>query len=231
MHISPKALYDILSEKGITSLHHANSVVTSCSFLRSAQLISRGTLERDNGIQTSQYSDSDDKRYDVWFDVFTDSVDIHKRAKRINNYGPVLFDIDLKILKSKNTGKVWVSKLNPTKWAGKSYSERWFTGKDDVKEHFLRGRFDQMIIFRHCGGALDIKNHINKIILDDPFINLSDEKVDLYSTAYGALKMAMTEGKIDAPIIKRSCHSECTCREYYDSNFHDFTMKMFFPEI
>ena len=80
MHISPKALFDILSDKGITSLHHANSVVTSCSFLKSGQLISRGTLERGNGIQTAQYSDSDDKRYDVWFDVFTDSVDIHKKS-------------------------------------------------------------------------------------------------------------------------------------------------------
>ncbi len=231
MHLSPRALYNILSDAGVTKLHHANSIITASSFLRNGQLISRGSLERNKGLQSEQYTDSDDKRYSVWFDVFTDSVDIHKRAKRINKYGPVLFELDLEILKNGGTGKVWLSKLNPSKWSGKSYSERWFTSKKDVEENFVYGRFDQMIIFRHCGGSLDIKNHLNKIILDDPNIHLTDRKVDLYSMAYGALKLSMSEGGIDIPIEKRSCHRNCTCEKYYDENFDDHTMKMFYPEI
>lgn len=124
MQLSPIAVYDILKSKGVEYLHHANSVLTAASFLQSGRLLSRGNIERSGKLQSSQYTDAIDKKYSIWFDVFTDSVDIHARAKSLNKYGPVLFEIDIDILKSGDTGKIWVTKLNPTKWAGKNKEER-----------------------------------------------------------------------------------------------------------
>jgi hypothetical protein len=55
-------------------LYHANSVITSCQFLKHKALLSRGSVDRLELAQTDQYSDGDDKRYSLWFDVFTDSA-------------------------------------------------------------------------------------------------------------------------------------------------------------
>jgi hypothetical protein len=121
MEIPSKHVYEALRDVGVTSLYHANSVVTATQFLRHNALLSRGTVERNGWIQTPQQSDSQDKRYGIWFDVFMDSVDIHNRARRANAYGPVLFEFDLEIIQRTYTGRIWVTKLNPTKWGGRSH--------------------------------------------------------------------------------------------------------------
>jgi len=109
MEMSSKKVYNILTEKGVTQLHHANSVITACQFLREGSLISRGTVDRNGWFQTPQESDSIDKNLSLWFDVFVDTVDIHDRAKRKNVYGPVLFVLDVAIIKKAYTGCVWVT--------------------------------------------------------------------------------------------------------------------------
>lgn len=91
MHIPSTHVFEALSEKGVTELHHANSVATACQFIRAGSLLSRGSVERLGVAQTPQASDEADRRYSIWFDVFLDSVDIHKRASRANVYGPVMF--------------------------------------------------------------------------------------------------------------------------------------------
>jgi hypothetical protein len=214
MHIPSKHVYDVLTDKGLNDLHHANSVATACQFLKSGSLMSRGTVERSGFLQTPQDSDDIDVRYSVWFDVFVDSVDIHKRATKKNVYGPVLFVIDIEIISKTTTGRIWLTKLNPTKWAGKSETQRWFQNKKDIEEEFVVGRFDQMLVFRHCGGELPFKKYLKKIILDDP--EYQDSKgVDYYSMAYGALRNSMTEKGIDIPIIRRKCSSSCPCKTQY----------------
>jgi hypothetical protein len=124
MHLIRQTVYNALEDKGILNLYHANSVLTSCQFLKRGSLLSRGTAERLNYHQTSQASDKIDKTYSLWFDVFTDTVDIHDRATTSNVYGPVLFVIDPKILLKKSTGRVWVTKFNPTKFKGKRDDQR-----------------------------------------------------------------------------------------------------------
>lgn len=138
MDIPSKHVFQVLQEKGINALHHANSVVTACQFLRSKSLMSRGTVERLGVKQTPQSSDTIDKRYGIWFDVFADSVDIHGRAKRANAYGPVMFVVDSSIIEKTYTGRVWVTKLNPTKWADKADKERWFQNKDDLEAGLVK---------------------------------------------------------------------------------------------
>ncbi|MCI1836871.1 MAG: hypothetical protein LKI62_09330 [Achromobacter ruhlandii] len=229
MDIPSQHVFSALSDKGVTELHHANSVATACQFLRSKALMSRGTVERLGLTQTAQASDEADRRYSIWFDVFVDSVDIHARASRANVYGPVLFVFDLTLIDRNKTGRIWVTKENPTKWSGKSDEERWFRDKDELARDFVRGQFDQMIVLRHCGGSLPFGRHLKKIVLDDPKLK-TDEGVDIYSMAVGALRLAMQDANIDVPIERRQCNANCRCEAYWESD-DDRLFKMFDPKI
>jgi hypothetical protein len=179
--------------------------------------------------QTPQNSDDLDRRYSIWFDVFVDTVDIHHRAKRANAYGPVTFVLDAELIKKANTGRVWVTKLNPTKWAGKTDEQRWVQGKQDLQDNLIKGQFDQMLVFRHCGGELPFHKFLKEIILDDPKMK-STESIDLYSMAVGALRLAMAESNIDLPITRRVCAPGCSCVGEYDNDRNRLFM-MFDPKI
>jgi hypothetical protein len=229
MDTPSKHVYDALIAKGIDEIHHANSVLTACQFLRSKSLMSRGTVERLGIKQTAQKSDDIDKRYGIWFDVFADSVDIHARASRANVYGPVMFVIDSKVIEKTYTGRIWVTKINPTKWSGKADTERWFQGKEDLEENLVKGRFDQMLVLRHCGGELPFKNYLKKIILDDPGLKTEDD-VDIYSMAVGALRLAMQDSGLDIPIERRQCRNACACTRYW-GEVDERLVQMFDPKI
>ena len=228
MEIPSKSVFEVLKEKGVDSICHANSVITACQFLRLKSLLSRGTVERKGLYQTSQKSDQLDQRLGIWFDIFTDSVDIHKRARRANAYGPVLFKFDSEIIQDSYTGKVWVTKLNPTKWKGKGHESRWFTSIDDLKTNFVKGSFDQMIVFRHCGGELPFGNFLQEVVLDDPE-RKSPNGIDYYSMAFGALTFAKTEGASAVIVKKRKCVASCSCAVHYKTNL-EITREMFFPK-
>jgi len=60
MELPANRVYQILQDKGIRYLYHANSVLTSCQFLRAGALLSRGTIERRELYQTDQSSDDID---------------------------------------------------------------------------------------------------------------------------------------------------------------------------
>lgn len=229
MDIPSAHVFESLFEKDVTHLHHANSVATACHFIRSLSLLSRGSVERLGLAQTPQASDKADRRYSIWYDVFLDSVDIHRRASCANVYGPVMFVFDLNIINKNGTGRIWVTKMNPTKWEGKADEHRWFQGKEDLAENFVKGRFDQMIVLRHCGGELPFGKYLQKIILDDPE-HKTNEDVDVYSMSVGALRLAMQDAGIDVPIERRQCHEECECKNYWENN-NDRLSAMFDPKI
>jgi len=226
MGIPSRQVHDILSEKGVTELFHANSVATACHFLRSNSLLSRGTVERLGHFQTSQKSDTLDQRSSLWYDIFVDTVDIHQRAKRANVYGPVTFVMDAMMILKCYTGKIWVTKLNPTKWEGKSDKERWFQDKEDLKENFMKGQFDQMLVFRHCGGELPFNGYLKHIIIDDPEIKV--KSVDFYSLAIGAMWASMPGAEKRIKIKKRKCSSSCICKTQYDQD-RSLSRKMYIP--
>lgn len=231
MDIPSSHVFEVLSGEGVgvSKLHHANSVATACQFIRSQSLLSRGSVDRLGLTQTPQKTDDVDRRYSIWFDVFLDSVDIHKRANRANAYGPVLFVFDVNIINKNGTGRIWVTKCNPTKWAGKPNQDRWFQSKEDLSKHFVKGRFDQMIVLRHCGGELPFGKYLKEIILDDP-VAKTDDGVDLYSQAIGALRLAMQDAGISVPIKRRECRGDCVCQGYWrEEKQRLFTM--FDPKI
>lgn len=229
MDMPSSHVFETLSEMGVAQLHHANSVVTACQFLRSRALLSRGTVERRGVIQTPQGSDESDRRYSVWFDVFLDSVDIHHRAGRANVYGPALFVLDINVINRAGTGRLWVTKLNPTKWAGKSARHRWFQNRQDLEDNFVVGEFDQMLAARHCGGELPFRNHLQRIILDDPECETEDG-VDFYSMAVGALRLAMQDAGLDVPIERRRCRRNCRCARYWRQD-EELLYQMFDPKL
>lgn len=94
-------VYSMLKDIGATHLHHANSVTTSSIFLEYGALASCGFVEYYKIAQTQQPSDEIDKKYGIWHCIFVDHVDIHARAGRKkgpNQYGPVVFVLDLDVL-------------------------------------------------------------------------------------------------------------------------------------
>ena len=147
MELSSSKVYEILKGMGINKVYHANSVITACQFLRQGALLSRGSIERRGLIQTAQISDDIDKEIGVWFDVFTDSVDIHERIKNVNKYGPVLFVLDVTSLIAVDSSMVWITKTNPIKWKKKNFDERWFTSTDDLSANFVEGEFVTKCLF------------------------------------------------------------------------------------
>lgn len=218
MDITPAALTDFLLTKKVPNLYHANSVLTSCQYLRHASLISRGSAERRGIPQTPQASDVLDQNARIWFDVFADSDDIHKRASRANVYGPVTLVLDTQQLLATQKGEVWVTKSNPTKWNKSSPADRWFSSAKDLATGFSKGTFDFMIVFRNCGGEVSIRDCLKEVILDNPKVDQIKPQVDFFSMAYGALKLCAAEGQIAAPIRQRACAEKCSCVADYQAN-------------
>jgi len=68
------------------------------TFLRLGGLASREHVERQGLVQTPQFTDDIDRHFGIWNDVFTDSVDIHARIRNRNQYGPVVFVLEARML-------------------------------------------------------------------------------------------------------------------------------------
>jgi hypothetical protein len=176
----------------------------------------RETIEKLNTHTTSLKAKHSDTNYSIRNDIFADSVDIHEQANSAHNHGPVLFELDIEIIKNTYTGKIWVTKSNPMKWNANTHQERkWFVSAHDLEDNFSYGSFDHMIVFRHCGGKLPILGYLNKIILDDPKLQTDKDQIDYFSMAFGALTLAMKQGAFDIPIEKRVCNQGCRCLDNY----------------
>ena len=229
MDLPSKHVHSVLVDAGVTDIYHANSVTTACHFLKLKSLLSRGSTERRGLRQTGQSSDEIDKRHGLWVDVFADSVDIHERASKRNRYGPVVLRFDVGIIEKTYTGRIWVAKLNPTKWSGTKRDERWFQTKADLDSNFTLGTFDHMLVFRHCGGELPFAGFLQEVIIDDPKMKTADG-ADLFSIAYGAVRLALSETRLNVPISKRECASRCKCKSEYKAA-EEATHEMFVPDV
>lgn len=214
-----KDVYDVLKKIGVTHLHHANSVTTSCTFLEQGGLLSRGSVEDKKLAQTKQGSDAIDKKYGIWHRVFVDHVDIHDRGgkkKGPNQYGPVLFVFDLDaLLRLPKGSNVLVTKVNPIYWKDKETDEdRYFLTPDDLAKVIKFGEFNKMLVIETPSGQVDFPNRTAKIVLDDPMRNISSGK-DAYNYAYQQLTAAAKKGNVKLTIGKRACQYGCICVEKY----------------
>lgn len=206
----------VLQSRGVTAFYHANSVLTACTFLDAAALLSRGYVERHNLKQTPQGSDELDKKYGIWNDIFLDTVDIHDRARRKNHYGPVLFVLNVQsVLKDKKLeGTLRITRENPIHWSdGQKSQDRYFETVEDFANSFSYGDFGKHFTFRPESGKIPLVNHLNHILLDDPQDSLGD--AETFKTAMQALKAAAKRGAIKVEIRKRQCRDECKCLSNY----------------
>ncbi len=228
MDLKPSEVVKILKNKGIHTLYHADSVITSCSFLKKGCLLSRGELEKLRLPMTGQQSDAQDKKFGLWRDIFVDGIDIHDRIKERNFYGPVLLCIDASILTEGVISSIRVTKFNPCNWNNNTpEKERYFQTINEFKYGYNYGDFQKMFVIPNGNGSIRFKEYLRKIVVD--YIILNGNQT--WERAIEALKETAKESKIDhIPIEKRNCPIECKCAQQYQRMRQD-TIRMFYNPL
>lgn len=228
MYLDNEHVRDFLVAEGIQYLYHANTVRTSCTFLRNGGLLSRGYVI-DHGLsQTSQKSDAIDKKYGIWHDIFFDDCDIHQRSGNANFYGPVLFKFSIDVLLANTHSPIKITKRNPINWKRvESLRERYFYSIDELEASYSYGNFGQMITLYEVNGVLQFEPYLIEIIVDAPERNIHSEPP--LNIAINALKAAGREGGVRININARVCRSSCKCNSYYDSISYPLLRQKFCP--
>ena len=215
-------IVEILKHHNVSQIYHADTVITSLSFLKAGGLCSRQYLDRNSLPKTSQYTDCDDQKFNVYNDLFFDSVDIHGRIRKPNYYGPVLFVFDLQMLLQENlANRIFITKSNPCYW--KPYlkcNDRYFTNLDELGKEFQKGDFKQMITCHQVGFA-NFK-YLQKIILDRP----PEKHIELFRQAYQALFQGLQEADLSVPLNIRKCEY-CKCFNEYQNMGENNLMRLF----
>ena len=205
---------NVLIQHNVTGLFHANTVLTSLSFFKNQGLCSRQYIEDTPGsYQTSQYSDKTDKKLGVYNDIFFDSVDIHKRTRRFNYYGPIMFVYSLDLLSAPEVDDtVRVTRENPAKWDPNrplTDEEKYFMTAWDLSCGFQKGAFKQHITL-HNVPKISFQ-YLKEIHID----SLPEKYKNIFDNAYYTLEDAMYSSGLNMPLVIRDCDSECGCRKLY----------------
>lgn len=198
--ISAKGVYQLLKEKGIEFLHHANTIATSVTFIENKVLLSRHFVEQNGLTQTSQKSDIEDKKFEVWDFVFLDGEDLHKRYRRANKYGPVLFRLKLDMLTAPSIQHLYVTKLNPWYWKDSTTIEqKYYSSIDELRSDYLTGKkLDSQIMFTIKSPETEIKlnKYLHSIVVDIPKL--------LVITKHGK---QITAGEYANKVIRENLHA------------------------
>lgn len=203
---------NVLIRHQVEGLFHANTVLTSISFLKNRGLCSRQYISQlPDSYQTGQYSDAGDQQFGIYNDIFFDSVDIHRRAHRCNQYGPVTFIYSLDLLSSPALeNQVRITKDNPIRWkSGINLENRYFVNLIDLQNGFCKGHFSQHITLHD---VQKISFQYLRFIQLDP---LPEKYHDIFSNAYRELQDAVHQAGLSMSIIVRECDSRCQCQNQY----------------
>lgn len=216
----------LLIGKGINQLYHANTVSTACTFLEQNGLLSRGTV-RDLGLlQTPQETDGSDQEYDVFYDIFFDSVDIHDRSRNINYYGPVTFVFSIDLLDTLPENCIKITKDNPKYWTSEmSEEEKYFLSIEELQLGFFRGNFKQHITLRHQYDAIPF-DYLTCVILDDPGLYCNE----YFVVARTILRELLDNYDAHIPLLIRNCSVSCNCKLKYESYSKRYMKSRFCPE-
>lgn len=226
-YINPKTLYSILKDKNVKNLYHANTVLTSLTFIQQRSLLSRGYVASHGLLQTNQASDEEDMRYKVWDDIFMDGMDIHKKYSTANDYGPVLFLIKLEVLLMPELSPLLVTKVNPWYWKRyPSWEERYFQEASEIKEKYLTGKMldsNCMFTFRSPDKTIKLNKFLEEIIIDKPgykiILQSSGEEKELGQAVYDRIRSTLDENGLRQVPIKFRHDGEknifCSCNFRY----------------
>ena len=178
---------NVLLEHGVNRLFHTNTVETSLSFLKSGGLLSRGLCLDMRMPQTVQYTDNLDRAYNIFYDIFFDSINIQRRTG-ISYYGPVLFVYSVDLLDIIEEGHIRITKMNPDKWRNTSNdNDRYFNGEEELAFRYDSNDFGQHITLTHQIAPLPF-SYLEKIELSDPHC----EDNSLFQTADKAIRSVIT---------------------------------------
>lgn len=213
MKVDNIKLHSLLMEKQIHYFHHANTISTAITFIEENGLMSRGCVERGALIQTYQSSDEDDKKFDVWDDVFIDIVDLHGHFPRQNLYGPVLFKLSIDFLLEDNLD-VWVTKNNPIYWNSETnYDDKYFADINEIEPTWDSYPIQQRMFTIRKPGRPVLFDYLEEIIIDDPKVKAGD--LIFIEEAIAALERATkTKPVIQDKMTLRNC-SNCYCHSNY----------------
>lgn len=217
----------VLQEKGIHNLYHANSVVTSLTFINNGGLLSRQQVETRGLVQTKQYTDQTDKEFGIYNDIFFDTVDIHERAKNVNHYGPVLFVYSLDVLNAFAKNDIGITKENPIHWTScMSEKERYFSSYEEAKENFLKNSFGQHVTIRNCSTPISL-DCVEEIIIDNP----GKGREEYLEQAINAICDALQRQGLLIKVSKRNCPKDCRCKAKYEQSDAGYTYFRFTTKL
>lgn len=210
MRLDNNLIHRFFLERGISHIHHANTLATSLTFLKNDGLHSRGQVEQKGLFQTLQDSDEDDIRNDVWNDIFFDTVDLHGHFPRQNLYGPVLFKYEIRTILNPDL-HLYITKNNPMFWKPTTtYNEKYFMDMDDINNNWNKYELQRkMLTIKNPINALPF-NDLTSITLDNPNVIIYGD-TDLFDEA----KKALTEAiPLNHRLNIRKC-GNCFCESNY----------------
>jgi len=214
MRLNNIEVYNFLLREGLTSLHHANSLATSITFVQNNGLLSRGAVEDKGLFQTSQLSDDDDRKNNVWHDIFFDTSDLHGHFPRQNIYGPILFKFDSSVLLNESL-QIYITKINPLYWNPQTKEEdKYFQSVDEMANTWSDYELHRkMITIRFMDSILSFE-HLQNIIVDNPGVTIYDDTI-LFNECYNAISQEVKKNSfLSDKLIIRQC-SNCFCHENY----------------
>lgn len=198
---------------------HANTVKTSCTMIEQKGLLSRGEISRRNLPMTSQTSDADDKKFNVWNDMFFDIVDLHGYFPRQNLYGPVCFKISNEFLLDDNLPNICITKDNPIYWdSNMEDTDMYYSTVEEYTKDFntnMNNRTIQgkMFTIHDTSKRIPFKKYLVEIILDNPYVKVND--IPLFPPAKQALITALNKSGFNENILTiRRCNN-CFCKTNY----------------
>lgn len=230
--LDAKELYSFLCSRGIKNFFHANTVMTSCTYIEHKGLMSRGFVEQMGLNQTEQSSDNLDKKFGVWNDIFLDIVDLHGYFPRQNSYGPVCFVLDLRLLLDDEFQDICITKNNPMYWTESMVEEdKFYYSVDEYaynyenieKHHDL---YNHMVTIHDTFRVIPFEKYLIKIILDNPGVKVND--VNLYERAKDKLVDSLDKSGFSIDMLETRKCSGCFCHENYLRQFTVDKLKKFF---
>jgi hypothetical protein len=225
--LNKEELFEILNAKGIKNLYHANTIATSITFLTQKSLLSRKFVEDNGLLQTAQYSDAKDKKFNISDDIFLDAMDIHAEFNRPNKYGPFLFSFSTELLKSDYVKTLRITKMNPVHWKSTQSEKDWYySDLNEFNEHYKKGNKSKdvgsMIILKDLNGKFPLHPFLNKFILDNPnlIVNYKNEKTILINIlTEKILKVISENGFKNITRELRHQHNLLNCECWFKYNY------------
>lgn len=224
MPITVPEIKQILIDKEIEYLYHANSVATSVTFLEQGGLLSRGAVEERGLFQTEQQTDELDQQLNIYYDLFFDSVDIHVWANDLNSYGPITFVYSIDILDTLHDNIVKITRDNPIRWSTlMTEEERYFTDLNQMRLEYQKGIFKQHLTICNMHQPLPFEPYLDRILIENPNI----QNTSYFNNAFNRIQSILQNKGIRAPLEVRNCPADCNCQRKYHNYQEGFIYHRF----